>query len=1321
MSSRFPHPLPARPASPTSSAPPPTTLAASHAQARGPEPNRPPHRLLDVFYRTHRALANLLPLELILRAEDTSSYITFVKQTIVATCTVDERDDEGWRALQQLKHEAGDVVTVGMQEVLAQVHTRIFAQHAKKLAKNRQAPGTWTSSTPKNVLCLGHRPVCRPGMTISLTSLCALQIDITTSRPHDLTTSRSTCVPPMPSYGTEPPRFTWCRSTSTDWIRSGQETQPKIGTNAMIHLLASPDLAVFSLLPNGCLLQCSGTPLAELITLASRAAKGDVAKPSRKRKRSRAKSKFQSEPIDIDGPVPMDVDEVKATGFVTGPLPAAPDFVEPNRPSTAPMSRTASSMDVDDHNFDSNLATLKRKQNEGLARPVKRKKLPTLNSPSEIVIPRMRLYHARPNKDPKARLVYGLSNKRKRGLPYQGRLSSRREAEPFLPLDILTRLPAMFPPAAQQTKADAGQLLGGARHLAKYIFPRQFGLHNVFTYPKPRLNVEVVSDHHDREIEIKKLGTVKTPERVKPTLPMLQRMMLLHSRCNYRKMLDRYCPKKVTKEANLSQAERAVLLNLMSQPDTQSPHVEPSAKDHEEDEEDETPMAHGASQARARVRAKPRFTEYMCSTYEVICYVTAIVRDTIPRDFWGSKSNENLVLKHAGEFLRLRRFETMSLHTLLQGLCVADCDWLLPLSATRPRNRFQRAPSVEMAKRREVLMEFLYWFFDGFIVDLVRGDDLALQKTAFCVTDSATHDKKAIYFRHDDWSSICGPSLSSIRQTMFDSIPDEKAHVLLADRQLGFSFLRLLPKATGFRPIVNLARKPLITGPFGRKELGKTINKVLQASFDVLTFEKNRKPQLVGSLVGSPMDILERLKAYKIKMSKNGTQPLPTLYFVKVDVQGAYDSVKQEKLLSIVDKVLTESDYAVQKYAQVILQSRKPFRSWRRLACPEDDQDQFEHLAKKIAARTLEGVLSDQVVYQSITRPEVMKLLREHITANLVKFGTHFYKQKDGIPQGSVLSSLLCSLFYGDMEHKVLKFTNDPNSVGSGSENSTGFHQLSFGQYPIVQLLLRYVDDFLFITTQKPLAARFLRVMDRGIPEYGCKISPEKRLTNFDIALRPEEVVPPWRDPAFPWCGHTINTGNLDVRADTTRSSESDITNKLTVQRHSKPGESFLHSMMVQVKVRSYLLYLDTSHNTLYTVLLNIYQSMAIVAIKFVAYVREWKQARTRMRKDFFLGAVRGTVGYGWSLIRFRCGGKKAKKFGAEFGVGKNVVLWLSTQAFIHILSYQLNVWSWVVNELEADLILLPLTHEERSLVRSVATDEGNVFIEKTLQRTRRA
>lgn len=36
-----------------------------------------------------------------------------------------------------------------------------------------------------------------------------------------------------------------------------------------------------------------------------------------------------------------------------------------------------------------------------------------------------------------------------------------------------------------------------------------------------------------------------------------------------------------------------------------------------------------------------------------------------------------------------------------------------------------------------------------------------------------------------------------------------------------------------------------------------------------------------------------------------------------------------------------------------------------------------------------------------------------------------------GIPQGSVLSALLCSFFYGDLERRHLKFTDDPRSVST--------------------------------------------------------------------------------------------------------------------------------------------------------------------------------------------------------------------------------------------------------------------------------------------------
>ena len=70
-----------------------------------------------------------------------------------------------------------------------------------------------------------------------------------------------------------------------------------------------------------------------------------------------------------------------------------------------------------------------------------------------------------------------------------------------------------------------------------------------------------------------------------------------------------------------------------------------------------------------------------------------------------------------------------------------------------------------------------------------------------------------------------------------------------------------------------------------------------------------------------------------------------------------------------------------------------------------------------------------QVVYPYSRRQEIIALLEEHITENLVKIGNEYSRQVVGIPQGSVLSAILCSFCYGDLERRVFKFTDDPDCV----------------------------------------------------------------------------------------------------------------------------------------------------------------------------------------------------------------------------------------------------------------------------------------------------
>lgn len=89
--------------------------------------------------------------------------------------------------------------------------------------------------------------------------------------------------------------------------------------------------------------------------------------------------------------------------------------------------------------------------------------------------------------------------------------------------------------------------------------------------------------------------------------------------------------------------------------------------------------------------------------------------------------------------------------------------------------------------------------------------------------------------------------------------------------------------------------------------------------------EQKRKPELVGALVLSPQEIYARIKTYKERLAdRNGgclyaavactnEPPLiqselvrPKLYFVKVDAQACYDTIKQDKLLEIVEDILEE-------------------------------------------------------------------------------------------------------------------------------------------------------------------------------------------------------------------------------------------------------------------------------------------------------------------------------------------------------------------------------------------------------------------------------
>lgn len=116
-------------------------------------------------------------------------------------------------------------------------------------------------------------------------------------------------------------------------------------------------------------------------------------------------------------------------------------------------------------------------------------------------------------------------------------------------------------------------------------------------------------------------------------------------------------------------------------------------------------------------------------------YVVLVTNAVIPKSFWGTKSNFRLVL-HSKAFLvyiilnrnkstsgvkqliSCRRYESLTLHHLLQGFSTSACDWLIPPG---PGAQEQTRISVsDSLKRRELLEDFLFWYFNSFVLPLLK-------------------------------------------------------------------------------------------------------------------------------------------------------------------------------------------------------------------------------------------------------------------------------------------------------------------------------------------------------------------------------------------------------------------------------------------------------------------------------------------------------------------------------------------------------------------------------------------------------------------------
>ncbi|KAI9759142.1 MAG: hypothetical protein M1835_000450 [Candelina submexicana] len=667
-------------------------------------------------------------------------------------------------------------------------------------------------------------------------------------------------------------------------------------------------------------------------------------------------------------------------------------------------------------------------------------------------------------------------------------------------------------------------------HIMKYIFPRQFDLHNVFTSRvDTRETVQPFKDYTLREQEIARSlnpsanirqdltkktiePRVKVPRRLRgEVVRLVGKLQRLHSRCSYTELLKHYCRVQEFDGPSPSDPASNSLSRYckarMSTPFTTQLSVSTGSKVLPE------------SNVVLISSEKRSLMDFATPSADVSAFCRAVVSNVFPDQLWGlndaGQENKRIILRNVDRFVYLRRFESLSLHEVMQSIKikVTHIPWL-----RHAKVRDEKGPQSDMLKRIEIFQELIYYLFDSFLIPLIRSN--------FYVTESNIHRNRIFFYRHDVWRSFSEPSMTSLRVSMFEELKTGSAKNLLDKRSLGFSQIRLLPKETGVRPIMNLRRR-VIRKQNGRDILGRSINSVMRPVYNVLNYEKGAQPPKLGSALFSVGDMYSRLKSFKTRLKGlHGNEQC--LYFAKVDVQSCFDTIPQAKIIRLVEKLLSEEEYRFTRHAEikpselhqtgsVPTVAIKPARKFVANARASGDYSSFEQVVRTELARGRKRTIFVETMAQSLQKKEqLLELLQEHVQRNIVKIGKKFYRQKDGIPQGSILSSLLCNFFYADLEQQCLDFLNPQRSI-----------------------LLRLIDDFLLITVDRTQARRFLQVMHEGNPAYGVSVNTKKSLTNFEVTVNGMKVPRVQSGNKFPFCGSFIDSSTLAMSKDRGRRKDS--------------------------------------------------------------------------------------------------------------------------------------------------------------------------------------
>ncbi|XP_052015823.1 telomerase reverse transcriptase isoform X2 [Apodemus sylvaticus] len=626
------------------------------------------------------------------------------------------------------------------------------------------------------------------------------------------------------------------------------------------------------------------------------------------------------------------------------------------------------------------------------------------------------------------------------------------------------------------------------------------------------------------------------------------------------------------------------------------------------------------------------------SPWQVYGFLRACLRKVVPADLWGTRHNERRFCKNVKKFISLGKYAKLSLQELMWKMKVEDCHWL------RSSPGKDCVPAAEHRLRERILAMFLFWLMDTYVVQLLRS--------FFYITETTFQKNRLFFYRKSVWSKLQSIGVRQhLERVQLRELSQEEVRQH-QDTWLAMPIcrLRFVPKPNGLRPIVNM-NYSMGTRAFGQKKKAQHFTQRLKTLFSVLNYERTKHPNLMGASVLGMNDIYRAWRTFMLRV--RALDQTPKMYFVKADVTGAYDAISQDKLVEVVANMIRHSErmYCIRQYAVVRRDSQgQVHKSFRKQVSTLSDLQPYmgqfvKHLQDSDASALRNSVVIEQSISMNETSSSLFDFFLHFMRHSVVKIGGRCYVQCRGILQGSSLSTLLCSICFGEMENKM------------------------FAEVQRDGLLLRFVDDFLLVTPHLDQAKAFLSTLVRGIPEYGCMINLQKTVVNFPVETGALGGAAPLQLPAhclFPWCGLLLDTQTLEVFCDYSGYARTSIKTSLTFQSVFKAGKTMQYKLLSVLRLKCHGLFLDLQVNSLQTVCINIYKIFLLQAYRFHACVIQLPfDQHVRKNLKFFLGIISNQASCCYAILKVKNPGMTLKAKGASGSFPPEAARWLCYQAFL--------------------------------------------------------